>query len=38
MIATEAIRYAEAREQVRHEEGGPEVHGAHAGRQESAPE
>ncbi|HEX6580092.1 MAG TPA: low temperature requirement protein A [Actinomycetota bacterium] len=29
MIATEAIRYAEAREQVRHEEGGPEVHRAH---------
>jgi low temperature requirement protein LtrA len=29
MIATEAVRYAEAREQVRHEDGGPEVHGAH---------
>ena len=29
-IASEAVRYAEAREQVRHEEAGPEVHGAHA--------
>lgn len=29
MITTEAIRYAEAREQVRHEEGGPEVHRGH---------
>ena len=38
LIATEAIRYAEAREQVRHEDGGPEVHGAHAGRREGAPE
>jgi low temperature requirement protein LtrA len=28
MITTEAIRYAEAREQVRHEDGGPEVHRA----------
>jgi low temperature requirement protein LtrA len=38
MIASEAVRYAEAREQVRHDEGGPEVHGAHAGRRERAPE
>jgi hypothetical protein len=29
MIASEAVRYAEAREQVRHEEAGPEVHGGH---------
>ena len=29
MIASEAIRYAEAREQVRHEEAGPEVHRGH---------
>jgi low temperature requirement protein LtrA len=29
MIVTEAIRYAEAREQVRHEDSGPEVHDAH---------
>ena len=29
MIAIEAIRYAEAREQVRHEDGGPEVHRGH---------
>jgi low temperature requirement protein LtrA len=29
MIASEAIRYAEAREQIRHEDGGPEVHRAH---------
>jgi low temperature requirement protein LtrA len=26
MIASEAVRYSELREQVRHEEGGPEVH------------
>jgi low temperature requirement protein LtrA len=29
MIASEAIRYAEAREQVRHEEAGPDVHPGH---------
>jgi low temperature requirement protein LtrA len=29
MIASEAVRYAEAREQVRHEEAGPEVHRVH---------
>jgi low temperature requirement protein LtrA len=28
MIASEAVRYAEAREQIRHEDAGPEVHGA----------
>ena len=40
MIASEAVRYAEVREQVRHEEAGPEVHGAHAaaGPREGAPE
>jgi low temperature requirement protein LtrA len=38
MITTESIRYAEAREQVRHEEGGPEVHSAHAGHREGASE
>jgi low temperature requirement protein LtrA len=38
-IASEAVRYAEAREQVRHEDGGPEVHGdrAAAGPGEGAP-
>ncbi len=36
MIASEAVQYAEAREQIRHEEGGPEVHGAQAGRREGA--
>jgi low temperature requirement protein LtrA len=29
LIATEAVRYSEAREQVRHEDAGPEVHAAH---------
>jgi low temperature requirement protein LtrA len=29
MIASEAIRYSEVREQIRHEEAGPEVHGSH---------
>ena len=40
MIASEAVRYAEVREQVRHEEAGPDVHGAHAGAgpREGAPE
>ena len=40
MIASEAVRYAEAREQVRHEEAGPEVHGTHVvgGAREGAPE
>jgi low temperature requirement protein LtrA len=28
MIATEAVRYSEEREQVRHEDAGPEVHGS----------
>jgi low temperature requirement protein LtrA len=27
MIATEAVRYSDVREQIRHEEAGPEVHG-----------
>jgi low temperature requirement protein LtrA len=31
LIATEAVRYSEAREQVRHEDAGPEVHGARPG-------
>jgi uncharacterized membrane protein len=40
MIASEAVQYAEAREQVRHEEAGPDVHGARAaaGPREGAPE
>jgi low temperature requirement protein LtrA len=38
MIASEAVQYAEAREQVRHEEAGPDVHGLHAGEREGAPE
>ena len=29
MIATEAVRYSEVREQIRHEDAGPEAHGAH---------
>jgi low temperature requirement protein LtrA len=29
MIATEAVRYSEVREQIRHEEAGPEAHGSH---------
>jgi low temperature requirement protein LtrA len=39
MIGSEAVRYAEAREQVRHEDGGAEVHGdrAAAGPREGAP-
>jgi len=38
-IASEAVRYAEAREQVRHEDAGPDVHAAHAeGAREGAPE
>jgi uncharacterized membrane protein len=31
MIATEAVRYSEVREQIRHEDAGPEAHGAHQG-------
>jgi low temperature requirement protein LtrA len=31
MIATEAVRYSEVREQIRHEDAGPEVHGANRG-------
>jgi low temperature requirement protein LtrA len=38
MIATEAIRYAEAREQVRHEDGGPEVHRGHRDAPQSSTE
>ena len=38
MIASETVRYAEAREQIRHEEAGPDVHGAHAGHREGPPE
>ena len=40
MIASEAVRYAEVREQVRHAEAGPDVHGTHAaaGPREGAPE
>jgi low temperature requirement protein LtrA len=39
LIATESIRYAEARERVRHEDAGPEVHGGHVvtGPREGAP-
>jgi low temperature requirement protein LtrA len=37
MIASEAVRYAEAREQIRHEDAGPEVHRGPAGRREGAP-
>jgi low temperature requirement protein LtrA len=39
MIGSEAVRYAEAREQVRHEDGGAEVHGdrAAAGPGQGAP-
>ena len=29
MIATEAVRYSEVREQIRHEDAGPEAHGSH---------
>jgi low temperature requirement protein LtrA len=29
MIATESVRYSEVREQIRHDDAGPEVHGPH---------
>jgi low temperature requirement protein LtrA len=29
MIATEAVRYSEVREQIRHEDAGPQAHGTH---------
>ena len=29
MIASEAVRYSEVREQIRHEDAGPEAHGSH---------
>jgi low temperature requirement protein LtrA len=29
MIATESVRYSEVREQIRHEDAGPEAHGSH---------
>jgi low temperature requirement protein LtrA len=35
MIASEAIRYAEVREQIRHEDAGPEAHRGHRADQDS---
>jgi low temperature requirement protein LtrA len=37
MIATEAVRYSEVREQIRHEDAGPEAHGAHQAESPASP-
>jgi low temperature requirement protein LtrA len=37
MIATEAVRYSEVREQIRHEDAGPEAHGAHQSESPASP-
>jgi low temperature requirement protein LtrA len=37
LIASEAVRYAEERERIRHEEVGPEVHGHTTGSERAAP-
>jgi hypothetical protein len=37
MIASEAVRYAEEREQIRHEDAGPEIHRVASGSEGAAP-
>jgi low temperature requirement protein LtrA len=37
MIATESVRYSEVREQIRHEDAGPEAHGAHQAESPASP-
>jgi low temperature requirement protein LtrA len=37
MIATESVRYSEVREQIRHEDAGPEAHGAHQAESSASP-